>query len=238
MSRRSLFFAVGILACLLCAAVGVVIAMVRCEPEWYRGASAPAGPQRLQLSQDFWDAFTDLKAQVDNEREWGKKFDAKTVNAWFEEGLYQINLDADLARSKISQPRVVFEQDRVRLGFRYGKGIWSTVISMALRVWVPKEDSSAVVLELESLQAGALPVSAQSVLEEISRVLREKDLEINWYRINGHPAAVLRFQTDQQHPPVQLTAINSKEGELLIQGRTNDPSQGPPPPAAGPAANP
>ncbi len=49
---------------------------------------------------------------------------------------------------------------------------------MVLKVWVPKEDSSALVLELESLQAGLLPVSAQSVLEEIARVLRGTRVEI------------------------------------------------------------
>jgi hypothetical protein len=221
MSRRSLFFAVGILACLVCGVVGVLAALVRCEPEWYRSAALAPGPERKQLSKGFYDAFLDLKSQIDNEKDWGRKFEAQTVNAWLEEGLFELKLDADLSRSKISQPRVRFEDDRLRLGFRYGKGIWSTVISITLHVWVPQQDSSALVLEVESLQAGRLPVSAQSVLEEISRVLREKEIEINWYRINGHPAAVLRFQTDQQHAPVQLTAIRSKEGVLLIQGRTN-----------------
>jgi hypothetical protein len=73
-------------------------------------------------------------------------------------------------------------------------------------------------------------------LEEISRLLREKDIEINWYRHNGHPCAALRFQTDPQHSPVQLSAIQSKndqEGMLIIQGRTNDPSLGPFPPIPG-----
>ena len=234
MSRRSFFFAIGIFVCLICAAVGVVVAMVRHEQEWYTNAGVPAGPERSQLSRDFYEAFTDLLAQVGNEREWGGKVTARQVNSYFEEGLYEAKLDADLLRGKISEPRIAFEQDRMRLGFRYGKGVWSTIISMSLKVWVPQDDCSTVVLELESLQAGSLPVSAQSVLEEISRVLRDKDIEISWYRHNGHPAAVLRFQSNQQRSPVQLTAIQSKEGVLVIQGRTNDPALGPFPPA-GPA---
>ncbi len=222
MSRRSFFFAVGIFACLVCAAVGIVVATVRHEQAWYVSAAVPAGPERTQLSRDFYDPFSELLDQVGNEKEWGGKFTARQVNAYLEEGLYDAKLDADLLRGKISDPRIAFDQDRVQLGFRYGKGVWSTIISMTLKLWVPQEDSSSVVLELESLQAGSLPVSAQSVLEEISRVLREKDIEINWYRHNGHPTAVLRFQSNQQRSPVQLTSIQSKEGVLIIQGRTND----------------
>jgi hypothetical protein len=211
----------------------VVIALVRSEPPWYRAAAVAAGPQRKQLANGFLEAFLDLRGQIGNEHEWGRKFEAPTVNAWFAEEL-EDKFGAALARAKISDPRIAFEPDQFRLGFRYGKGLWSTIISMTVRVWVPKEDSSAVVLELANLRAGALPVSAQSVLEEISRLLREQDLEINWYRVNGHPAAVLRFQSDQQHAPVQLAAIQSKDGVLVIQGRTNDPSLGPTAPPSNP----
>jgi hypothetical protein len=95
-----------------------------------------------------------------------------------------------------------------------------------------------MVLELDGIHAGSLPVAAQSVLEEVSRVLREKDVEINWYRHNGHPCAVLRFQTEPQRSPVQLTAIQSKfdkEGTLVIQGRNNEIV--PPPGEATPGRN-
>jgi hypothetical protein len=234
-------FAVGMLGCLLCVVLGAALILVRYEPQWYRNAGIPAGTQRTQLSQDFHEAFSQLMYQVGNEPEWNGRVTAKQVNAWFEEGMYQEKLDADLLRGNISQPRIAFEDNRVRLGFRYGKGIRSTVISMNLQIWVPPDDTSAVVLQLESLQAGLLPVSAQSVLEEISRLLREKDIEINWYRHNGYPTAVLRFQANQQHSGVELTAIQAKEetaegggkdGVLVIHGRNNDPALNPVPVAA------
>jgi hypothetical protein len=231
MSRRSLLFAVGIVACLVCGVVGVVIAMVRHEPAWYQTAAMPAGPERTQLSTDFLAACSDLKGQVDNEPQWGGKITSRQVNSWFEDGLF--NFDANLLHGDITEPRIAFEPDRVRFGFRHGKGLWSSIVSMTLHVWVPQDDSSAVVLELESLEAGSLPVSAQSVLEEIARVLREKELEINWYRHNGHPTAVIRFRTDQQHSPIQLTAIQARDGVLVIQGRNNN-ATGP----AAPASNP
>jgi hypothetical protein len=238
MSRRSFLVAVGILACLIIGGTGIVIVIVRHEPDWYVRAAVPPGPERAQLSRDFLEAASDLKGQIDNEREWGGKFTARQVNSYFEEGLIEQKLDAELLRGQFSAPRVAFEQNRLRLGFRYGKGIWSTVISATLHVWVPKDDSSALVLELDSIHAGSLPVAAQSVLEEVSRVLREKDVEINWYRHNGHPCAVLRFQTEPQRSPVQLTAIQSntdKEGMLVIQGRNNE--IGPPTGEAAPGRN-
>ncbi len=235
MSRRSLCFAVGILACVVCAVLGIVVALVRQTPDWYAKAVIPPGEERTQLSKEAEKARADLKGLIENEHEWGAKFKAEQLNAYLEEGLFE-EAGTDVLGKEISDPRIAFEADRVRFGFRYGKGIRSTVISMVLKVWVPKEDSSALVLELESLQAGLLPVSAQSVLEEIARVLREKEVEISWYRLNGHPTAVVRFQTDQQHSAIQLTAIQAKDGQLVIQGRTNGNES--PAPAVGPAALP
>jgi hypothetical protein len=243
MSRRSLLLAVGIAAGVVAGVVGLLALMVRYEPGWYAGAGVPPGPERTQLSRDFMEAFSDLKARMENEPKWGGKFTARQVNAYFEEGIFEQKLDADLLRGQISEPRVAFEENRVHLGFRYGKGLWSAIISVALRVWVPQEDTSAVVVELDSIRAGALPVAAQSVLEEVSRLLREKDIEINWYRHEGHPCAVLRFQTDPQRSPIQLTAIQSKaenDGVLTIQGRTNDiaPTQPSPTPGERPPGPP
>jgi hypothetical protein len=240
MRRRSYFFAAGILACLVCGVAGVVIAMVRHEPHWYVTAAAPPGAERTKASNEFFESFWVTVDLIRNEREWGGKFPAPQVNAYFQERLFDdLKLDPNQLPGQIREPRVAFEQDRLRFGFRYGKGVWSTIISMTLKVWVSRDESTAVVLELENFEAGALSVSSQSVLDEISRLLREKDIEINWYRHNGHPVAVVRFQANQQRSTIQLTAIQVKDDLLMIQGRNNDPALGPFPQAGGaaPAGN-
>jgi isocitrate/isopropylmalate dehydrogenase len=61
-----------------------------------------------------------------------------------------------------------------------------------------------VALELQSLHAGALPVAAHSLLERISEAARQNNVDVTWYRHEGHPVALLRFQADQDRPTVKL----------------------------------
>jgi hypothetical protein len=50
--------------------------------------------------------------------------------------------------------------------------MWSTVISISFRVWVAPKEANVVVLELQSLYAGALPISAQSLLDQLAELKR------------------------------------------------------------------
>jgi hypothetical protein len=125
----------------------------------------------------------------------------------------------------IGQPRLRFDQDRLQLGFRCGRGAWSTVITVELRVWLPAGQTNAMALELVGLHAGALPVKAQSTLERIAQAARENGIEVTWYRHNGHPVALLRFQADLPRPTIELQAVNLEQGSIMIRGRYPD---GPP----------
>src|SRR5205823_2782932 len=112
----------------------------------------------------------------------------------------------------VSQPRVAFEQDRLRIGFRYGTSLWSTIVSIDFRVWLAKGEPNAVVLQLKGVHAGSLPISAQSLLENISEALRRYNVQVMWYRHQGYPTAVVKFQTDQPRPTCQLLQLDLKPG--------------------------
>jgi hypothetical protein len=119
--------------------------------------------------------------------------------------------------SNISDPRVLFEPGVVRLAFRYGKGLWSTMISIDFSAWVTKERNT-VALELIGLQAGSLPIGAQTLLDNLKDMLENNGVEVNWYRYKGHPVALLRFQSDQREPTVQLTDLKVNKGNIVIRG--------------------
>ena len=136
----------------------------------------------------------------------------------------------------VSWPRVRFEPDRIRLAFHYGRGLWATVVSIDLRVWQPVNEPNVVALELEGFHAGALPISAQSLLDQISEMLRQHNVQVTWYRHNGHPTAATKFQSDQPRPTAQLQQVELKPGMLVITGHSGDslPFAPPPLPAAAP----
>src|SRR5207247_5107671 len=133
---------------------------------------------------------------------WHGTFSEAQINSYFEEHFISSGFASRLLPDSVAAPRVVLEDDKIRLAFRYGTPPWSTIISIDFRVWLAPKERNVVVLELQSLHAGSLPVSAQSLLEQLSEALRKRNIEVTWYRHNGNPTAVLRFQTAAPRPPL------------------------------------
>jgi hypothetical protein len=119
----------------------------------------------------------------------------------------------------MSDPRVAVEADHIRLAFRYGCPPWSTVITIDFRAWLPTHEPNVVALELQRLRAGALPIVAQSLLERVSEAARRNDIEVRWFRHNGHPVALLRFQAAQPRPTAKLQRLELQAGRLVVGGR-------------------
>jgi hypothetical protein len=227
MSRRSFYLAIGIFLALTCGGGAVVLVLLRLEPQQYRLAAVPAGAARAEHSREFLNEFCQLISALDDQDArtppvWYARFTDEQINSYFDEQFVQSGMSEKLLPEGISQPRLVFETDRARLAFRYGSGFWSTVISIDLKVWLAKGEANAVALELEGFHAGALPIAAQSLLERISEVGRQNGIEVDWYRHDGHPVALLRFQADQPRPTLQLQAVQLEQGAITIKGKSGD----------------
>ncbi len=223
MSQRSFFLVAVLLLLLVGGVAATLVALARREPAWYAAAAVPPGPERRANSDAFRTEFSAmLSSALNNEAEPHIRLTDAQTNSFFEEEFVAMRYDHQFATENISQPRVVFDQDHLQIGFRYGRGLWSSVVSINLRVWVPDAEPNAVALELESFRAGALPITAQSLLEEIAEIGRKNNIDVNWYRLHNHPVALVRFQPDQPRPTFQLTAVQLKEHSLLVQWRTLD----------------
>ena len=159
MSRRSFIVAVGIFLLLTCGGATAALLLVRYEPVPYLEAAVPPGATRAQKSEEFTRKFSNLFYDINNEQVWYAHFTDEQINSYFEENFVQSGLDTRLLPEGISQPRLVVEPDRLHLAFRYGRGFWSTVISVDLRMWVVEKEPNVVALELEGFHAGALPIA-------------------------------------------------------------------------------
>src|SRR5262249_44165229 len=109
---------------------------------------------------------------------------------------------------------------------RYGKGTWSTVISIDFGIWLASGEPNVLVLELEAFRAGAMPIAAQSILQHITDAVRNNNnnVELNWYRnpATGRPCAVLRIQPDQKRPNILLETFQIEQGRMVIGCRFNN----------------
>jgi hypothetical protein len=236
MSRRSFLVGVGIVAFLALGLGTALVVLVRYEPHRYAAAPLPPLERQIERSREFVTEFFELIGATHGDREWYARFTDEQINSYLHQGFVQSGLSERLLPEGISEPRIVFEPQRIRLAFRYQTRLFSTVVSVAMRVWLPKGEPNVLALQLERFEWGVLPISAQWLLERISEVGRQNGIEVTWYRHNGHPVALLRFQTDQARSTLQLRAVQINQGEIHIQGRSTDGravSQLTGPPAAG-----
>lgn len=230
MRRKSVFLAFGILVLAGCAILAVLAFMARHEPGFYQRAAVQPGEVRKTQSKAFYVEFTQLITNIaSHEVCWHSRFTEAQLNSFFSEDFITSRFAEKLLPEGVSEPRVVLEQDKIRLAFRYGTAPWSTIISIDFRMWLAPKQYNVVVLELEALHAGSLPISAQSLLEQMSDALRRQNIDVTWYRHKGNPTAVLRFGGDQARPSVQLRRLEVRNGTLTIVGGSVEPAASPSP---------
>jgi hypothetical protein len=225
MSRRSVAVALSAIVALVVGGTAVLAVLIRHEPARYAEAPLPEEPvARQERSREFTERLLALINSINGDREWDEQFTDEQINSYLDDGFIRSGTDQNLLPEGISRPRIVFGTDSVHLAFRYGTGVWSTVVSIDLHVWVPKCEPNVVAMELVGFHAGALPISTQSLLERVAEVGRQKAVDIAWYRTNGHPVALLRFGADQPRVTVVLDSVKLQPGSLTVKGHAIETS--------------
>src|SRR5262249_29115890 len=146
MSRKSVLLATGILVLLAVGVAATLLILVRHEPAFYRAAAQGPGMTRKNHSVEFCQQLTQLISAMNDAREWSAQFTDEQINSYLEEGFRSSGFEEKMLPDDMSDPRVKIEADRLRLGFRYGAGLWSTVISIDLRVWVAHGEPNVAVV--------------------------------------------------------------------------------------------
>jgi hypothetical protein len=217
MSRKSFLFAATIALALTGGTCATLILLIRHEPEAYRRAFVPPGPERTRHSKEFCEGLSQL-FNYKSEPELDIRMTDEQINSYFAEGFKKSNLEKSLP-DKISEPRVLLEPGKVQLAFRYGRGLWSTIVSMDFGVWLVEKEPNVVGLEVQGLHAGSLPVGTQFFLDSLTELAEQNGIQVQWYRYRGNPTALLRFQSAQQEMKMQLQTLTIDKGRIILRGR-------------------
>jgi hypothetical protein len=220
MRRKSMLLALAVAVLLAGTAAGTLALLVRQEPAFYLQRAVPPGQARITQSRKFTENFFRVLNAFTNGDGFNETFTEEQVNSYFQETFIASGFAKSLPKD-ISEPRLAIEPERIRLAFRYGSPPWSSIITVDWRVWLAPKEPNVVVLELQGLHAGALPISAQSLLEQISDIGRRNNVDVAWYRHNGNPVALLRFPNDTRSG-VQLLQLELGSGKLTLVGRALD----------------
>ena len=222
MRRRALVRTAGLLGLLALIAVSVVGWLLHREPASYRNIAVPEGPERRKLSGEFSSNVLHLIDNVGSTQDnpWQQEFTSEQMNSYFEEDFVRVK-PFKLPHA-VNSPRVVIKPGRLQLAFRYGEGYCSSVVTVDLNVWLVANEPNMIAVEVAGVHAGALPVATHSVLEQIADNARQHNIEVNWYRHDDKPVALVRLQPDRPNPTMLLQRLELQEGRIVIAGKATD----------------
>ena len=218
--RRTVLLALALLLTTVCTVLGSVGYAVKREPDFYSRSPCPADWDTRQKAARMVTRVLDLKNDIRSKSEWGDTFTADDLNCFFVENMGHKGGFSSLLPERFHSPRVAIDGDRLKIGFRYGEGFWSTVISLELRVWLVADETNVVAVELCDLRAGGLPFGSQSILDWIAEAARDSNVEVTWYRHKSNPVGLFRFYANQPQPPTQILTLEVKDGTFTVAGRS------------------
>ncbi len=223
--HRPLLMAIGLLFLVLGIIGGVLGYMLKCEPRFYASAACPADYDTREKASRMLTRVQDLKNDIRTKPEWGETFTTEELNCFFAEMMTESGTLTSLLPQGFHSPRASIEGDRLKLGFRYGEGFWSTVVWIELRIWLVADEINLMAVEVCDLRAGRIGVGAQSILDAIEKAARGSNIDVTWFRNNGNPVGLFHFLPDQPRPSSQVLTLEVHEGKIVIAGRTITESQ-------------
>jgi hypothetical protein len=224
MRRKTLWLALGLILFFLGSAAIVAYVLAKHQPSFYKAAAVPAGSARTAQSREFVSRYLNLMNSISNGYpDWWEVFAADQINSFLQEDfLHSWGGDNNLPDG-FHDLRVEVEDNKLRLGCRYGTGFWSSVLSIEVKMWLVANEVNLVGVEILNLRAGAIPLSRQVILDYITEAARRSNIDCTWYHRNGNPVAVLKLQADQVRPTIQIQRFELQRGKIIIVGRSTEP---------------
>jgi hypothetical protein len=218
-SRRPLLLSLGLIALVVLTATSVLAFILKREPAFYKAATRAGSYDTREKASRLMTRVQDLKNDIRTRGEWGDTFTVEELNCFFVEMMSERGTFESLPK-KFHSPRVAIDGDRLKIGFRYGDGFWSTVIWIELRLWLVADEINLMAVEVCDLKAGQLGIGAQSILDDIADAARKSNVDVIWYRNNGNPVGLFHFFPDQPHPASQVQTLDARDGKIVIAGRS------------------
>jgi hypothetical protein len=207
--------------------IGLTLVLVPClvlpiwlslthQPRFYRAIVQLPHAQQEAKAKRFVAQSLQLRNDICNEPSWEAIFTDQEVNAWLAEDL--VTHFADQLPCGVHDPRVVFEIDRATLAFRLDRGPLTSVIWVVAGIRVP--EGNVVELTLEKIRAGALPFSADRLIDQITEQARGRGLDIQWKHDGDLPVAVIRYTPSAVRDDVVLEQLQICSGQIRLAGRS------------------
>ncbi|MBY0589489.1 hypothetical protein K2X85_20125 [bacterium] len=192
----------------------VTATLVGIDPPFYHSRCAEHHPEECrQLSNQFLQTASRLINDLQNAPAWSTEFREDQINGWLADDFEQ-NHALKVLPTGVTSPRVQISGDHFRLAFRCQRGPIRTVIQIGARAWVPKRNLLAI--ELETAQAGLLPLPTTYTRTVIEQFILDRGLDITWKRSGSSLVALVDFARAERQ--IILRKVEVKDGHLAVEG--------------------
>jgi hypothetical protein len=215
--RRAFLGVLAIIVALMMTTGSALALFIHHVPAYYQRAALVKPEDRDDHCREFIGRLSE--GLTPGERSWDREFTQEQVNSYFQSQDQKSDLSARLVEipDSVKDIRVEFEDDIVRVGFRYGQAGWkSCIVSVEFRTWLVAHKPNLIALELCDFRAGALPLGTRSLIDFITEAARRENIAVTWFRHGGHPIALLQLQANQSRPTFQLRRLEVHRGRLEI----------------------
>jgi hypothetical protein len=234
MRRRAILGVIAIMTLLLLTTGSAVAVLARHVPAFYLRTAMPPGQERDVFCRELFARSAELHNKMSGDQPWQQEFSQDQFNSYFQTQDEDNELSSRIVElpEDIKDIRIALDQDMIRVGFRYGEGDWSCIVSVEFRIWLVAQKTNVIALELCDFRAGALPLGTRSMIDFITESARRQNIDVTWFRHAGHPVAKLQLQANQARPTFQLRRLEITSGKLVIASNpTGEPTAPAPPPS-------
>lgn len=211
------------LSCFVCLLVGTLYGLkylAQKPPEFYSQIisteeSTPSA-QVHEKAQSLEQDLIQLRNDLANDPEWSIRLTDNAINAWLAENSLQ-SLSAEIP-PEVSDLRVKFELERVRIAFRWRGRPLQSVVSITLRPELT--GSNEIQIGIAEIQAGVLPIGLSRLKEIIEDAIPTDGQQVQWVESESVPTLKLKISPKYKERLVELEKATILDNEIRLSGKS------------------
>lgn len=214
------------IAALICCGLLLLIAVAtfvlyrasQQTPPFYREAMAATPAVQRKASDEMLQQATALASDVGQRGQWQALFTAEQINGWLAVDL--IENHPNVLPKKLSDPRVAITRDRITVAGRLQRGNFTSVVSLTVEPLLPKPN--VLGLRILGARAGSLPVPLGEILDRISAVAREANVDLRWQQVDGDPVLLISIAPPRKEGErsVRIEQLRVDQRGIFLSGST------------------
>lgn len=209
--------------------IGIVAASLylasRQPPDFYRASLTRFSDGEEPSGEELEQQALALHNQLQHEGRFEARFSDDEINDWLASELPE--KFPRLLPAAFSEPRIVIEENLLRLAVGYRRGNIDTVLSIAVEAYLT-EQPNEVAIRIRQARAGLVPVPLRNLLDEIAQRAQRAGIQLRWSEAHGDPLALVHIPHEKARKEGQgnsqrftIEELRLVPGELVVIGRTD-----------------